>query len=169
MEDKRIISSLQYGKVLSRGEFILLWITFGLLFLCPLVSAGIIVTILCGGMNWDRDIKIVLILINIMFCIFITIISFLIYYYKKLHKNVVKWLDDAIETSAVVRRMDMVSLKYKPYQVEFSFEINGQKYNRLSAPGGFLMGLNKGLIKYHNKSVKILYSPKYDQVMILKD
>ena len=161
-------SSLQYGKVPSKSEYKLLWVFLGLLFLIPLSSLGVIITILCGAMSWEKNIIITLIIINILFCLFMAIAIYMIYYYKKLYKNILLWLEDAIETTAFVRRMDLVSPNYKLYQVEFSFDIDGQNYRRLSSSGGLIIGFNKRFIKFNNKAVKIFYSPKYDQVLVLK-
>lgn len=169
MDYDYIDSSLQYGKVISKRQFKIIKICLGVLFLGPLISVCVLITCFCGIMPMDNDIKLTIILLNVEFCFFIIIIIYIIYYYKKLYKNISLWLNDAVKTKAFVRRMDEISLNYKPFQVEFSFEIEGKEYKRLSTHGGLIVGLNKRYIKYHNKTVNILYSPKYDQVMMLKN
>ncbi len=169
MDYDHIDSSLQYGKILSKRKFIIILICLGILFLVPLISLCVLITCFCGVMTLDNDIKLSLIFLNIVFCIFIIITIYIVLYYKKLYKNIALWLNDAVKIKAFVRRMDEIGLNYKPFQVEFSFEINGKEYKRLSAYGGLIVGLNKRYIKYHNKTVNILYSPKYDQVMLLKE
>lgn len=169
MSNCNFVSSLQYGKIPSKGEYTLLWVFVYLLFLIPLTTICIAITISCGVMSWEKEIIIALILVNVMFCIFIIITVYMLKYYRKLYKNIEEWIKDSVVTTATVKRMDLVSSSYKPYQVEFNFEIDGQNFKRLSSSGGVIVGLNKQLVKYHNKTVKILYSPKYDQVILLKE
>ncbi len=164
-----IDSSLQYGKVMSKKQFIVIKICLGAQVLIPLITVCILIIISCGGMTCDKNIELTLIIINVIFCLFIVITSYIIYNHRKLYKNISLWLKDAIKTTAFVKRMDEISLYYKPFQVEFSFNIDGKNYKYLSASGGLMIGLNRRYIKYHNKTVNILYSPKYHQVMVLKD
>lgn len=164
-----IKSCLRYGKVPSKSEFRLLWVFFSILLLFPLYSLSIIVTILLGVMSWDSDVAMVLLTSTQMFCCLMAIDIYMIHFYKKLYKELTLWLEDAVEASAFVRRMDVLSVKYKPYQVEFQFCIEGKEYRRLSSHGGLIVGQNKTFIKYNNSFVKIMYSPKYDQVMVLRD
>lgn len=169
MSYKGVSGSLLYGKVLSKIEFKLLLACLCLLSLLPIATIFLIIIGSCGLMDWDTEMIFSISLSNIVFGIAIFILAYMVYYHKKLYKNVDLWLEDAIEALAFAQRRDVTSINYRPYQVEFSFSIDGKEYKRLSLASGLIMWGNRQFLKYHNKCVKILYSPKYDQVMILKD
>jgi hypothetical protein len=74
---------------------------------------------------------------------------------------------DAVETKASVNRLAIISPNYRPSQIQVSFIFNGEKKSKISKPGNAISGYHKIFAKYNNKKINILYSPKYDQVLIL--
>lgn len=105
------------------------------------------------------------------------VLLFLIIRNEKIRKHILVWIDDAVELSAYCKNIGVkhwIGIQLTKLQVEFN--INGVTYVRTTdierrslfnfgRPLGFLASMSK----YADKSIKILYSPKYDEVMILKD
>ena len=86
---------------------------------------------------------------------------------NKLKKKVDLWSKDAVELSASMKSQssNVGMLLSKPtIIVEFSYQ--GKRYEK-----EIFNGKKKFMIvnQYINKKVKILYSPTYDEVLILKD
>ena len=56
-------------------------------------------------------------------------------------------------------------------KIQVAFEFNGQKYSHLSGdnPNKIEKGYERIWVKYADREINILYSPTYDQVLILKD
>jgi len=92
--------------------------------------------------------------------------------YKR-RKDILLWLDDAIEVKAYSKTIG----EFKPtfeigsVRIQVIFKVNGTKYIRESK--GKRMGVPEGFhqiwCQYADREINLLYSPKYDQVMILKD
>ncbi|MDE6557492.1 MAG: hypothetical protein K2K39_00135 [Clostridia bacterium] len=91
-------------------------------------------------------------------------------------KEIIVWLEDAVELEAYstsIADIDSgVSQTMARIQVEFEF--NGERLSRVSE--GRMIGEKDSPDGYHviwtdyaDRKIKILYSPKYDQVLVLKD
>jgi len=136
--------------------------------LIPILSIIVVFCILFKLFSIDNDIIISLAGLNI-FAFFL--ITFSIYIIIKNKKNISKTKDvllDAEETIATARRVDIENLKYKPYQIEINFKLNGVYYKKISPPGNAIIGYNKYLLKYCKNKFRILYSKKYDEIIFLK-
>lgn len=100
-----------------------------------------------------------------------------VYKNEKIRKEVLLWVEDSIELDAFCRSIDVKHWLGIPLiKLQVDFNIEGIHYVRssenerqskldLGRPVGFFAGVKK----YTDKKNKILYSPKYDEVMILKD
>lgn len=96
---------------------------------------------------------------------------------EKIRKKVVVWIQDAIEISAYAKNIGTkywIGVPLVKLQVEF--ELDGIKQVRTSEKEkrgvldlGRPVGYFSGITKFIDKKIDILYSPKYDQVMILKN
>ena len=95
---------------------------------------------------------------------------------EKLRDNVNLWLEDAVEVKAfskkigVMRAMGIV----KGVRLQVDFVIDNIHYSRESTyydslSKKFKAGYYVMWSKYADRQINILYSPKYDEVMILKD
>lgn len=95
---------------------------------------------------------------------------------ERIRKEIEKWVEDAILVDAYIRELDRKpGIIYTLIKFQVEFNIEGIPYIRSSEqeeqmPGSYksLKGYFADMSKYINRNVKILYSPKYDQVMILK-
>ena len=101
-------------------------------------------------------------------------------YYKKEIKKVSEWLDDAVLATATSKQiaskeidwMDtMFSTPAVKIKVFFKFDDKTYSYESSERhPGGESSdGCSYFWRRYVDKEVKILYSPKYEEVMILKE
>ena len=165
---KRIAASLRYGKLLKKTaiffvvgiviSIVILIVTFNLLFQLILngnddVSGTILAIIggLClgGGYLWFCSYLLVNDVINVKKC--------------------KEWLKDAVELDAYCEgiRDENTNILLRKFclKLKVYFKYNDKKLIRYS-----LTKHNDGydicLYKYANKDLKILYSPKYDEVMI---
>lgn len=96
---------------------------------------------------------------------------------EKIRNKVAVWIQDAILINAYAKNIGTkywIGVPLIKLQVEF--ELGGIKYVRTTETEqrslfdiGRPVGYFAHLSKYSNRQIKILYSPKYDQVMILKD
>lgn len=165
---KRIAASLRYGKLLKKTAiFFVVGIAVGIVILItafnilfqfilngndnvPLTLAEILVGFLLGGgYLWFCSYLLVNDVINVKKC--------------------KEWLKDAVELDAYCEGIEdentNILLRKFCLKLKVYFKYNDKKLIRYS-----LTKLNDGydvcLYKYTNKNLKILYSPKYDEVMI---
>jgi len=90
---------------------------------------------------------------------------------KKIEKQIKLCLGDAIQLKGVCEKLNITGVwKFRQAHIEIRFKHNGKKHKKRSIGGtiGGRNGYNRVFTKYADKEVNILYSPKYDQVFILK-
>ncbi|MDR3021716.1 MAG: hypothetical protein LBU60_03465 [Clostridiales bacterium] len=89
-------------------------------------------------------------------------------------------LDEVVKKDNGLYRIPILDRKVKMTSIRVKFEIDGQLYEKDSVLGEYEIGYKekKGAVKkgyhrffnkYADKHIRILYSYKYDEVMILKD
>lgn len=122
----------------------------------------------------------VLILVGCGFFFFGVPLLFLFIFLKneKIKKQILKWSDDAIEVyahSKCVGEQDdprpfVFGVQYAKIQV--TFELDGKHYTKMSGKTGRLGtddGFSRLWLKYRDRAIRIMYSRKYDQVIVLND
>lgn len=165
---KNIVSSLHYGKVVSKKVIILLYVFLYISLIAPLLTIAMAIVASFGVFDWDYDLIIECVIANI-FCVSeFVILCYILWYHQNLHKKIELWLEDAVETIAIAQWVTEFNLS-KPFKVLFKFRIGDEEFEKVNSTSGIMMFYNKIFIKYDGKSVRILYSPKYDEVLILKD
>ena len=99
--------------------------------------------------------------------------------FSKRKKKILIWLEDAIEgegiTKTIGKRKWMIVASLIKLKIEFT--VNGVKYERYTGDEKVSPywnyhandGYYSGIEKFADKQVKVLYSPKYGEVMILND
>lgn len=165
--NNEIIATLKYGKVISKKVMILLWGMMSILlaFLAFFIAETII----------DKDYVVIMILIVIF--VFIVIYVCLLVYLNKQKKQIKTWLEDAdIVLLDAECEKSFDCLRYGGIRIAVTFVFNGQTITKLSGNQKFSFMVNdynkpkSGYIKGFNnlvgKKIKILYSPKYDEVLI---
>lgn len=96
---------------------------------------------------------------------------------EKIRKEVLLWMEDAVELPAYAKKLDQkywVGIPLIKLQVEFTFDGIKHTCTTESERRGIMdlgrpVGYFSGISKFSDRKVNILYSPQYNQVMILKD
>lgn len=80
------------------------------------------------------------------------------------------WMEDAVELYAYSEEISRFWMPMHPTatKIRVKFQWEGRNYVRTSG-NGKRKAYQKVFTKYANRYIRILYSPKYDQIMILKD
>lgn len=174
MDISLIDATLKYGefKYTDRKKFI--FEIVGGLFITTVLEVFAIIFLVYSKFTYIEVLGINVILIILW-------IVYLLFYKKqnKQSKEVKLWLQDAVEINAVTSQAEV----YKSvamltpitlYKLQVDFDYNGQHYSVQSKneykikfdspPTGF----HKIWERYINKNVKIMYSPKYDEVMLVR-
>lgn len=123
----------------------------------------------------DKDYALIMVVIIVL--VFIVIYICLLVYLNKQKKQVKTWLEDAdIVLLDAECEKSFDCLRYGGIRVAVTFVFNGQTITKLSGNQRFSFMRNdynkpkSGYIKGFNnlvgKKIKILYSPKYDEVLI---
>ena len=161
---ERIEFSLSKGRLFRKSDFVLATILFvaGILLIL-----GLILSFFLDLSNYER--------ICVIFggCV-LSIPSFALslsqlFHQKKLRKMINIWIDDALELDARVIYGGSINYGLSGTRplivVKFSYQ--DKIYEKKSFDGKKKSDII--LNKYINKKIKILYSPTYDEVLILKD
>lgn len=174
MQVSDIDISLSHGQLFGKKQ----WTTILLFMIAPFILEIVtiilfIVPFVVPDAEFEAPIIIIILFGNILFLSLLTFfISIKVKDYK-LKKRVSLWLDDAVETKAYSKQTGEQKLPFLPkgITIQVKFEIEGKKYVRDS--GIKVFGGGKGYLatfkKYADREINILYSPKYDEVLILKD
>ena len=167
MSIKDIKATLKYGKFIFGKKMIVLYIATISPLLMPFSSILAIFLIAFNVFSLDKDMIFPIIYGNI-FCVSVSLISlFYIFRYKKINAEVKKWLEDAVLIKADIFRLDSHPNDFKPYQIEVVFFIDGKKKVKISDKGNAIIGYNKWLLRFAGNNCQILYSRKFDQVMLV--
>lgn len=158
-KDKQIIYTFKYGGYISRRIKIVLYIVPIFIILLGLT----IFTLLFIGKENGAWESLILPFLGVIFmCIFV----FLFIKEKKHDKEIISWLNDENLCEA-----ESTPWEFSNRQIGFStyyrfgvdFDINDISCRKISSC------YDAFYRKHANKIIQILYSPKYDQVMILKN
>ena len=100
-------------------------------------------------------------------CIWLLVIN------AKIKKKILLYVNDAIPLQAYSRKLSSFRTLGQPFpevKIEVSFRIGDKRYTRISGDGKKRSKMYQKIYrKYADREINILYSPKYDQVLILKD
>ena len=157
-----IVASLKYGRIF-RKSLIFLWIMFALgLFL------GIYSFVFLFGVERSIVGFIGLIFGGILFSG--TALYLIVKNYINC-KNCKKWAQDAIElyaTSVGIKKAHFAFSNIGLRKLKVSFKYNKKKYVKYSGTKQ-TNGYDRVFLKYSDAQITILYSPQFDEVMIIKD
>ncbi len=154
---------LRYGKLLNKG-----WIVFSFISLA-------VIPLLCGYCMYEIITSSVgkFNLIDILPCITIFGLLELFYLWVVLKNRLIKkkireWKKDAVELTAYSKEIFRINVIPPQIAIKVYFNFDGMKY---AIPNGKGKRTQTAyyLLKYSNRKIKILFSPTYNEVMILKD
>ena len=163
-----IKESLTYGKLFLGKTKFFLYIVLGVSLLLPIFTLALYIVSNFNIVTLLNEKTIMLICANIVPLLLFLVILIRIIYNYGLVKKVSLWLEDAVLLQAKARRLDLVDAKFKPYQIEVKFSYKNKIQKHISRAGNIFLGYYKFFIE-SEKNIEILYSPKYNEVMILKD
>ena len=164
----KIDASLEYGRFFTGG--LLKFANFALGFtLFFLLLINVILLIFLSGSELDGDVMFGLISMNILLIPFFAVMLYIVRKNKKLKKNILIWIEDAVELIAYSENIGNIMHIPPQTKIRVTFYFDGKPYSKVSKGGDWLTyGHHKIFTRYANREINILYSPKYDQVLILK-
>ena len=177
MDISRVAASLESGRLLTGGW--LKFFYFGMIF--PLLLPSITMLMVIASLFVEEFWNLLMIISSISCAVFglfmSTIFAYFISCNKKLKRRILLYLEDAIETRASTKTIDTFKTIGHPqimkeFKIQVNFKIYGLFYSRTSGIAGsnkIHNGYDKVFAKYADRNINILYSPKYDQVLVLKD
>lgn len=165
---KDIAASLQYGKPWSQ------FITRSIFALIILFTACTILLIIVAVIELIE-------LIFVAFVLFILVGLMIVYlvYVKRLKEKITLWMEDAVKLEAVSKAIS----RYPEYswngnysmKLKVMFEYDNTRYEKISGTPGYKKphdnslkaGYSLVFNRYADRKINILYSKKYNQVLIL--
>lgn len=163
----RIAMSLEYGRIYSRAtiKFFYIFGIFSILTSVLFIAFAIIETLY--WLLYALFLSLPLLVVSI--CV--------IARDRNLWKKIDLWLDDTIELIALSTEFDREEVRYMPaIKIKLKFKYNNkviEKYSgQMGCKGSYFdkgSGYDGRYAPFVDREIKILYSPKYDQVLLLKD
>ena len=166
--NNKITASLKYGKVFLGVRKTLLYVILFVSFLFPCITIGMLLSHYFGVLDLTPSMKLPLIFGNLFSLVVFGVVFWRIVYNHRLLNKIEIWLEDAVLITATAKRLDLIDAKYKPYQIEVSFSFDNKAQKHMSGAGNFIIGYYKFIIE-KEKKMQILYSPKYNEVLILEE
>ena len=162
--------SLSHGKLFNKKHFIPLYIALSTSCLFPVLT----VFLLClPAVEWDNDMIVALTLGNLFAAAIISLFVYVERKNRKLKNKISVWSTDAVKIRAYSKKVGEIRLGMQPKatKIQVRFTLNAVEYIRESTYKvlGGLEGYVGCFNQYADRAVTVLYSPKYDEVMILKD
>ena len=174
MEISKVSATLENGRIFSKGILVLLYIGGVSSFLVFLI--GMLMAVTNFLENGIAQGVLFLSCVLLVCGVFIGGFTYLIIRDKKLKKEIKIYLQDAVLLEAQTEDIGSLSVSRRFYdgtKIRVSFEYEGKVITKESGSpkktGKITNGYDKVFWKYINRTINILYSPQYDQVMLLKD
>lgn len=170
MEIRNVDVSLSHGQLFNKKQFVFVYL--GMAACCLLLILPILM--LCvPEMEWARQMVVAIVFADVLAVAFMSLLVYVEIKNRKLQSKIKLWLEDAVEIRAYSKKIgeNRLGIKPKATKIQIRFSLNKKHYSRESTYQVF--GGEKGYVgcfnKFADKEVNILYSLKYDEVMILKD
>ena len=162
--------SLSHGKLLGKSQMAPVYLLLCISLLFPLIT---IVLLIFPFIEWTGDVTLVMVFCNMMFLGILLFFVCLRAKGSKLKAKVRLLLEDAVEVQAYAKKVAEYGMGLYPKEIgiKVMFTIDGIAYERYSTMKGSRgrIGCSVTLAKYADRKINILYSKKYDEVLILKD
>ena len=165
----KVVATLAYGKVFSKA-------------LLSVVLIGLISSIISvpGLIYWavdesEYEVLYALLVPGLGFAIF----PLVLHYYRKVSKKIKLWKKDAVKLWAKTEEVDSIRTLYlhvRKIKIRVKFYYNDKRIKQVSGEMNDMketayfnqVGYDSVFKKFADKRIEILYSPSYNQVMILK-
>lgn len=170
---KYVDASLEHGRIFTKSFIGWIYVFLGFAILVTILLIAL--AIYYSELNYLYGL--------VLICIVIPCLVFIVFYHNKLIRTIIPFIDDAVELSAEAievgcsSQVESLVVPTIRKKISIKFVYNGTKIIRLSGKKGYdkpylynsKAGYEKIFTKYANRKIQIFYSPKYDQVLILKD
>lgn len=170
MEVTKVDVSLSHGQFFNKKQFLVVYFAMAAVCLFPLLT---IILLCIPDVEWDSEMVLVVVLGNLFAFAFMSLLVYVEIKNRKLKSKIQLWLEDAVEIKAYSKKIgeNRLGMQPKATKIQVRFTIDGNHYVKESTYKVF--GGWEGYVgcfnKYADKEVEILYSPKYDEVMILRE
>ena len=158
--NKKIVATLEYGKKCST-QICLIWIKIN--------AISTIFFLVVPLIYIENGYLLGIIPCLVLFLIAINTMK----YHINVDKEIKLWKDDAVQLKATSKIIDeetfIGEIPTTYYKIEIYFKYQNKRIKKISGGQKRFKGYATIYRKYSNRVIDILYSPKYDQVMILKD
>ena len=170
----RIEGSLKHGQVFLKKKY-LFYIMFGLIAVISIL--GIVMTLLEHMENPDARTPVVIIIFILGPAFLFVPLLIILLKNNKACKEILLWLEDndIVELNAYSKKIDTwnPTALFPAIKIQVEFEFDEKHCSFVSEKklygGGIPEGYHQVWAKYADKEINILYSPKYNQVLILKN
>lgn len=161
---KEVKATLKYGKTINgwRKRMLFVFTVMFMLFLCIAIAMPFI---LGKAYHEDETIKFTVVSCISGFSIGLLLFLTLTALNVKHNKEISEWLKDAVTLKAQVKKDDVGISLYGPNTVVVKFSYNKKNIVKKSR-GNYFFGYPKIFLLYTGEK-KILYSPRYDEVMFV--
>lgn len=173
-----IAGLLNYGTFWSDSKRKIFITYFGILFLCLfLMILSIVMLSVEYSQAHDSLLELIasISMFVIIFSLLPIILTILVVKNEKMRKNVSLWMEDAVLVNAFAKSVGVKKQLgiFPSVKLQVKFTIDGIFYSKESCSNHyktkqFEEGYYYIWSKYADREISILYSKKYDQVMILK-
>lgn len=171
MKKTNVTTSLSRGLILDKSKFILLYLV--VVICCCLVATSVMLMVFIPQAEWNAQSVALVILLGVGSVVMMSPFVFLIVKNKRIIKDVNLWLEDAVQLAAYSKKIGEVRsgvLHSLSIRIEVRFQYDGKVHKKQS--DAKVCGLPRGYVGWYNqyadREIIILYSPKYDEVMILR-
>ncbi|MDE7182484.1 MAG: hypothetical protein K2O41_05595 [Clostridia bacterium] len=181
---KQIAGTLKYGQFdgSKRKYIIAAFIAITVICLTLLIAAlaVFIVDYINSAEKEPVTLAAELIGMSIAFCVLPILSLFLFLHNEKSRKKIILWLQDAVELKAFCETLltnyycavDELFAKPASVKIRVRFKYKDKRYSRDSGykdkNGYYKNDYQRVWVRYADKYIRILYSPKYDEVIVLK-
>ena len=170
MQNYNIVASLSQGNILSKKQSTILYIGILSCLFIPIIT---VVLLAIPQVIWDISMALTMTLANFMFISFLCVLVYVKIKNDNTKKKISIWLKDAVKLPAYSMLIGENRLGFQPkaakIQVQFNFQ-NKKHYKESTAKVyGGQQGYLGTFSKFVNKNILILYSPKYDEVLIINE
>lgn len=165
---EQIDCTLKYGKVYVKQLKFLNILSLVLIVISNLLLFGGIVLCAVSQISIKEFSLVAIIYIAILSLVVVCV--FIIKKNKKRNLEITEWLKDAVEIKAEINRLDLTNINCQPYQIEVVLNFKGETIRKISNKSNLITeGYPKVFAKYHNKKIVVLYSKKFDEVLLTKN
>ena len=161
----RVESCLSFGKIAHKPQMAVLYTFISILG----VSISIVPFLFAIEIKYNGAENVLLIsTVGVIISLLLSLYVYLLVRNIKDNNNIKTWLEDAVMLHATISKVGLYDRRYQPYQIAVTFEYNHKKQVKISLKGDKFFAYGNYFSRYKNGAIKIYYSPRYDEVMIIK-